>query len=146
MSQMRGDGLSDPVYSDVCIVALFEHSMGVCKRNIHTQFSRRLGVLATIGSTAPLIGFLGTVIGILRAFRGCSGPPWVCYTATLNGLSEALIFAALGLTVAVPACWAHGYFSSRLQTFDLEAACASSEIASYVAIRLSKRGWSGSGT
>jgi len=129
MSQMRGDGWSDPVYSDACILALLERSLGVCKRNIHTQFSRRLGVLATIGSTAPLIGFLGTVIGIVSAIRGCSGPPWVCYTATLNGLSEALVFAALGLTVAVPACWAHRYVSSRLQTFDLEATCASSEMA-----------------
>jgi biopolymer transport protein ExbB/TolQ len=131
--------LNESAYSDARVLAAVQSALAGAERNMHAELRRRLRALATIASTAPLVGLLGTVMGIDSAFKGCVAPPWVCYTATLNGLSEALASTALGLLVAVPACWAYNYFNGRLQNFDLEAAVASSEITNYAAIRLSKR-------
>src|SRR5688500_20376815 len=66
-------------------------------------FERNLGVLGTMGNTAPLIGLLGTVWGIMRAFHdlastGSAGPSVVA-----AGIAEALFTTAAGLVVAVPA-------------------------------------------
>lgn len=87
----------------------------------HQRLKRGLNALATIGSTAPFVGLFGTVIGIMHTFeRGGSGPPdaWLSWQA--GGISEALVTTSLGLLVAVPAVWAYNYYTTQLETFDLE--------------------------
>jgi biopolymer transport protein ExbB/TolQ len=97
--------------------------------------NRGLGVLATVASTAPLMGMLGTVIGIVDgAFRGCIGSRAMCMAAAANGISEALMSTGLGLLVALPALWSFNYFAERLEHFDLEAANSSMELTTYLAI------------
>jgi biopolymer transport protein TolQ len=71
---------------------------------------RHLGFLGTMGNTAPLIGLLGTVWGIMRAFHdmaatGSAGPSVVA-----AGVAEALFTTAAGLLVAVPAVILYNYF------------------------------------
>jgi biopolymer transport protein ExbB len=73
-------------------------------------FERHLGFLGTMGNTAPLIGLLGTVWGIMRAFHdmaatGSAGPSVVA-----AGVAEALFTTAAGLLVAVPAVIVYNYF------------------------------------
>lgn len=73
-------------------------------------FERHLGWLGTMGNTAPLIGLLGTVWGIMRAFHdlaqsGSSGPSVVA-----AGIAEALFTTAAGLIVAVPAVMLYNHF------------------------------------
>src|SRR5437660_1877708 len=71
---------------------------------VHAELKRGWGGLATIGSTAPFVGLLGTVIGILNAFRSMSeqkGATGIGVVA--GGISEALVTTALGLAVAIPA-------------------------------------------
>jgi len=75
---------------------------------------RNLGVLGTLGNTAPLIGLLGTVWGIMRAFNdmartGSAGPSVVA-----AGVAEALFTTASGLLVAVPAVLLFNHFARRL--------------------------------
>ena len=75
---------------------------------------RNLGVLGTMGNTAPLIGLLGTVWGIMRAFHdmastGSAGPSVVA-----AGVAEALFTTAAGLLVAVPAVLLFNHFSRRI--------------------------------
>lgn len=77
-------------------------------------FERYLGLLATIAAITPLLGLLGTVLGMIRAFTVIStqgmGTP-----ATLGGgISEALITTAAGLSVAIPTILLHKYLTSRL--------------------------------
>ncbi len=77
------------------------------------QLERNLGVLGTLGNTAPLIGLLGTVWGIMRAFHdmaatGSAGPSVVA-----AGVAEALFTTASGLLVAVPAVIVFNHFSRR---------------------------------
>jgi biopolymer transport protein ExbB/TolQ len=72
-----------------------------------------LGVLGTLGNTAPLIGLLGTVWGIMRAFHdmastGSAGPSVVA-----AGVAEALFTTAAGLLVAVPSVMVFNHFSRR---------------------------------
>lgn len=75
---------------------------------------RNLGVIGTMGNTAPLIGLLGTVWGIMRAFHdmaqtGSAGPSVVA-----AGVAEALFTTAAGLLVAVPAVMLYNHFSRRI--------------------------------
>jgi biopolymer transport protein ExbB len=69
-----------------------------------------LTVLATVGSTAPFVGLLGTVWGIYRALIkiGASGDASI--SAVAGPVGEALIMTALGLGVAIPAVLAYNFF------------------------------------
>ncbi len=85
-----------------------------------TIFERYLGLLGTIATISPLLGLLGTVLGMIRAFtviatQGMGTP------ATLGGgISEALITTAAGLSVAIPTILLHKYLTSRLDRLILE--------------------------
>jgi biopolymer transport protein ExbB/TolQ len=59
--------------------------------------------------------------------------------ATATGISEALLSTAVGLLVAVPALWSFNYFTSRLETVDLETANSSMELTSYLVIQLGRQ-------
>jgi biopolymer transport protein ExbB/biopolymer transport protein TolQ len=87
--------------------------------------------LATIGSTAPFVGLLGTVVGIINAFHsiGVTGSGGLASVST--GISEALIETALGLVVAIPAVWLYNYFTGRLEYFNVEMDNSSSELVDY---------------
>jgi biopolymer transport protein ExbB len=99
---------------------------------VHAELERGLSGLATIGSTAPFVGLLGTVIGIIDAFRqiqerqGATG-----ISAVSGGISEALVTTALGLTVAIPAVMMFNYFTSGIKAFDVEMDNSSSELVDY---------------
>ncbi len=78
------------------------------------QMERNLGFLGTMGNTAPLLGLLGTVWGIMRAFHdmartGSAGPSVVA-----AGVAEALFTTAAGLLVAVPAVMIYNHFVRRV--------------------------------
>ena len=76
---------------------------------------RLLNALGTIGVLSPLMGLLGTIMGMIRAFdaiaRAGAGDP----AAVANGISEALITTASGLIVAIPTIVFHRYLSGRAE-------------------------------
>jgi biopolymer transport protein ExbB/biopolymer transport protein TolQ len=94
------------------------------------ELKENLGVLATIGATAPFVGLFGTVIGIIHAFEkmATSGGGIASVSA---GISEALITTAFGLFVAIPAVWAYNYFQNRIDRFTVEMSNSGSEMAIY---------------
>jgi biopolymer transport protein ExbB/biopolymer transport protein TolQ len=94
------------------------------------ELKENLGVLATIGATAPFVGLFGTVMGIIRAFEGMakSGGGIASVSA---GIAEALITTAGGLLVAIPAVWAYNYFQNRVDRFTVEMSNSGSEMAIY---------------
>jgi len=78
-----------------------------------TRMERFFGGLNTIGNVAPLLGLLGTVLGLINAFAniatsGSGGPAVVA-----KGVQEALYTTAFGLIVAVPTIWAYNYFAKK---------------------------------
>lgn len=98
---------------------------------VRTELERGLSGLATIGSTAPFVGLLGTVIGIIDAFQGIQGRETTGVSAVAGGISEALVTTALGLTVAIPAVMMFNYFTSKIKAFDVEMDNSSSELVDY---------------
>jgi biopolymer transport protein ExbB len=96
------------------------------------SLQRYLGLLGTIANITPLLGLLGTVLGMIKAFniiavQGMGTP------ATLGGgISEALITTAAGLTVAVPMILLHRYLSSRSERLVLELEEATMQIVDLV--------------
>lgn len=91
---------------------------------VDERLKRGLGWLSMIVTMAPLLGLLGTVLGMIRAFAvigGDIGAP----TVITGGVSEALIATATGLTVAIIALGFHSYCAARVNDFinELEHAC-----------------------
>ena len=78
------------------------------------RLSNNLSMLATISSSAPYIGLLGTVIGIINAFQGLSTTAQLTLSSVAPGISEALIATAVGLLAAIPALIAYNQFSKKL--------------------------------
>jgi len=98
---------------------------------VHAELKRGLSGLATIGSTAPFVGLLGTVVGIINAFQGMSQSKNTGLGAVAGGISEALVTTAMGLFVAIPAVWMFNYFTGRVEAFDVEMDNSSSELVDY---------------
>lgn len=78
------------------------------------RLSKNLSLLATISSSAPYIGLLGTVIGIINAFQGLSTTAQLTLSSVAPGISEALVATAVGLLAAIPALIAFNQFSKQL--------------------------------
>ncbi|HYK26121.1 MAG TPA: MotA/TolQ/ExbB proton channel family protein, partial [Steroidobacteraceae bacterium] len=89
-------------------------------RHVVYDLERFLNMLGTIASISPLLGLLGTVTGIIKAFNalqsGAGGDPRMLS----GGIGEALIATAAGLIVAVPALIAYRYLRGRVEGFVIE--------------------------
>src|SRR6187551_3954035 len=98
-----------------------------------TQSDLKKGVntLATIGTTAPFVGLLGTVVGVINAFVGIAATGSGGIGAVSAGIAEALVETALGLFVAIPAVWFYNYLTGRIEYFNVETDNSSSELVDY---------------
>ncbi len=93
---------------------------------------RGLGILATVGSTAPFVGLLGTTMGIVNAFTGMAVSGGGGLGAISAGIAEALITTAFGLLVAIPAVWAYNYFQTKVDNITAEMTYSSKEMIDYL--------------
>jgi biopolymer transport protein ExbB/TolQ len=106
---------AEAVLSSLHLYAVeIEEKLQIALSEQRLLLERNLGVLGTMGSTAPLIGLLGTVWGIMRAFHdmastGSAGPSVVA-----AGVAEALFTTAAGLLVAVPSVLLYNQFVRRI--------------------------------
>ena len=73
--------------------------------------------LAIVAVTAPLLGLLGTVLGVMNAFYGVATTGAANIASVAPGIAEALITTAGGLIAAIPAAIAYNYFTNRLNRF-----------------------------
>jgi biopolymer transport protein ExbB/TolQ/biopolymer transport protein ExbD len=80
---------------------------------LNLDLRRGLPVVGTIAATAPFVGLLGTVLGIIRAFQAL-GTTGTGLAGVSAGIAEALITTAMGLFVAIPATWAFNFITSRV--------------------------------
>lgn len=93
---------------------------------------RGLGVLATVGATAPFVGLLGTTMGIVNAFVGMAASGAGGIGAISAGVAEALITTAFGLLVAIPAVWAYNFFQTKIDNITAEMTYSSKEMIDYL--------------
>ncbi len=91
------------------------------------DLSAGLAWLAIGATVSPLLGLMGTVIGVMDAFLGITASGTANISAVAPGVAEALITTVAGLAVAIPAVIAYNYFVSRLGAFSGELEGFSSE-------------------
>jgi biopolymer transport protein ExbB/TolQ len=98
-----------------------------------TQSDLKKGVntLATIGSTAPFVGLLGTGVGVINAFVGIASSGSGGIGAVSAGIAEALVATAMGLGVSIPAAWMFNYFTNKLERLQIEMSNSSSELVDF---------------
>jgi biopolymer transport protein ExbB len=84
------------------------------------DLERYLNTLGTIAAVAPLLGLLGTVVGMIKVFAEIMTQGTGNASALAGGISEALITTAAGLTVAIPALVMHRYFVGRIDGIVVE--------------------------
>jgi biopolymer transport protein ExbB/biopolymer transport protein TolQ len=99
---------------------------------ILAELKRGLGILATVGATAPFVGLLGTTMGIVNSFQGMATAGTAGLGAISAGIAEALITTALGLLVAIPAVWAYNYFTTKIENLTVEMTYTSKEMIDYL--------------
>ena len=92
-----------------------------------------LPALSTVANVAPLLGFLGTVTGMIKAFAAVAAEGLGDPTTVAAGISEALITTATGLIIAIPCFAAYNYFVSRVNRFALQMEEASTTVADLTA-------------
>ena len=96
------------------------------------KLRRGLPVLASVGSTAPFVGLLGTVIGIIAAFQGIAEEGSGGLGAVSAGIAEALVVTAFGLMVAIPAVLIFNYLSTKADGIMLALDQARGEFVDHV--------------
>ena len=95
-----------------------------CQRAMRVAISREeehmeksLPFLATVGSTSPYVGLLGTVWGIMGSFHGLAQVQQATLATVAPGISEALVATAMGLIAAIPAVVSYNRFSAKLDSY-----------------------------
>jgi biopolymer transport protein TolQ len=89
--------------------------------------------LAIIATVSPLLGLLGTVLGVMNSFIGVAAAGSANISAVAPGIAEALITTVAGLVVAIPAAIAYNYYSGKLHLFMSELEGFSSEFVGTLA-------------
>jgi biopolymer transport protein ExbB len=100
------------------------------RRAIH-QLERYLNTLGTIATAAPLLGLLGTVVGMIEIF-GAQAPGGGNPAQLAHGISIALYNTAFGLMVAIPALMFYRYFKGRVEEYVLELEQSSDRMLSHL--------------
>ena len=85
-----------------------------------SKLEKGLVVLATLTNVAPLLGFLGTVIGMIIAFQSIEAAGEVEATLVAGGIKVALLTTAAGLVIAIPVSVAHNFFVSRIDSLVID--------------------------
>ena len=106
--------------------------------NIVAALERHLPILATIASVSPMLGFLGTVQGMIVAFGDIEaniGQQNIVQAAA-SGIRVALLTTAFGLIVGIPAYMAFNYFTGLINDFVLQVESSAAELIEVVSLRL----------
>jgi biopolymer transport protein ExbB len=105
----RDGGQGAETASTLATEAMFEETQ---------KLKKHLWILGTVASSAPFIGLLGTVVGIIKAFESMAVAGTGGFAVVAAGISEALVATALGLAVAIIAVIFYNYFQTRISTLN----------------------------
>lgn len=109
--------------------------------HIVAALERHLPVLATVSSVAPMLGFLGTVSGMINSFKEIvakMGETNIVESAA-GGISEALLTTCFGLIIGIPAFIAFNYFTSVINRFVLDVEESATELIEVVTLQMALR-------
>lgn len=108
---LRGLRLKDLGYERV------EKDLSVAGSVEVAMMERRLNIIAAVGSIAPTLGFLGTVVGMIAAFNDIAAADQVSAKIVAGGIRQALLTTAAGLIAAIPALLFYNYFITKIEAF-----------------------------
>lgn len=100
--------------------SVLERKLSAAVRQSEQILEQGLTLLATVASSAPFVGLLGTVWGIYRTLTTVSAEGQLDINSIIGPVGEALIMTAFGLAVALPALFAYNFFSRKNQTVSAE--------------------------
>ncbi len=109
------------------------------------NLKRGQGLLATVSSTAPFVGLLGTVMGIVNSFQMMAASGSGGLGTVSAGIAEALVTTAFGLLVAIPAVMAYNYLNTWVDASALDISESSNELLDLVSRQLRHPGARGRG-
>jgi biopolymer transport protein ExbB/TolQ len=130
LEALREEGPDD--VGDFDLVDAVNRQMERAKERETANLKRGLTWLATVGSTAPFVGLLGTVVGIINSFQGLAGDGGGGLSSVAGGISEALIATAVGLLVAIPAVMLFNAFNARVESYQIDMNDVASELIDFV--------------
>ena len=113
-SSVLGDMLATGIESRAHGFQFTENQMQTRANELIHHLEKNLNFLGTIGAIAPLLGLLGTVIGIIAAFMAVNVGGVTDPAMLASGVSQALITTAAGMVVAIPALIAYRYFQRKI--------------------------------
>lgn len=136
---------------DILATGLLYRQYGLDSMTMHMQnrasvqihrLEKNINMLGTIGAIAPLLGLLGTVLGIISSFLAITDGAMQDPTLLAAGVSQALITTAAGMIVAIPALVAYRYFQRRIVDinayFETEAGLMIQELYDYKLLDMGK--------
>jgi biopolymer transport protein ExbB/TolQ len=138
VARVLGGALSEvkPLIADGSVtVSDINSAERAIERNMLVEIvslKRGLAVLATVGSTSPFVGLLGTVFGIINAFVAMGTAGGAGIQAIAVGIAEALIATGFGLLVAIPAVWFYNFFQTKIDNLTAEMTYVSKEMIDYL--------------
>jgi biopolymer transport protein ExbB/biopolymer transport protein TolQ len=138
VARVLGGALSEvkPLIADGSVtVSDINSAERAIERNMLVEIvslKRGLAVLATVGSTSPFVGLLGTVFGIINAFVAMGTAGGAGIQAIAVGIAEALIATGFGLLVAIPAVWFFNFFQTKIDNLTAEMTYVSKEMIDYL--------------
>ncbi len=99
---------------------VMKESIQEAAEHVIHDLERYLNTLGTIAAIAPLVGLLGTVVGMIRVFAEIMAQGTGNASVLAGGISQALITTAAGLTIAIPALAMHRYFVGKIDAIVIE--------------------------
>lgn len=127
-AQQQHGMLTDPVEAHDWLHGAMNRS----EETINNKLNSGLSFLATVGSTSPFVGLLGTVIGILNALIKIGIAGQASLDAVAGPVGEALYMTALGLLVAVPAVFAYNWLQARNKSIARNLSAFSNDVLGYI--------------
>jgi biopolymer transport protein ExbB/TolQ len=139
LGRVIGSGLTayriSPSDKEVAVESVARALERQAQREVQS-LKRGLGILATVGSTAPFVGLLGTTMGIVNAFQLMAQAGSGGLGTISAGIAEALITTAFGLLVAIPAVMAYNFLSGWVDARSVDISESSNEFLDVVARQL----------
>jgi biopolymer transport protein ExbB/TolQ len=129
MSALQHRGPKD--VGDFDIIAAVNRAIERSSLRTVNDLRRGLGSLATIGSTAPFVGLLGTVWGIIKAFQNMAATGSGGLGTVSGAIAEALVNTAFGLLVAIPAVMMFNYLTNRVEDMQVDITDSANELIEF---------------
>lgn len=124
ISRVMQVGLSEIRYG----YEAMEDAMSTIGEEESIKLNQKIGYLSLIGTLAPMLGLLGTVLGMISCFKVISEATVTDASALANGIYKALVTTVMGLIVGIPGLFFHSFFQDKVTNIGLEAGAVCEEL------------------